>query len=89
MWKTGKNYIVKKVNGFPVPSRDVIYQTDRLKKSLVNDIPAGDGKTVNFFYSVVSHYIIPEELRGILIVWYVLASRRMGGFSTPVLVFGE
>jgi hypothetical protein len=59
------------------------------KKSLVNDIPAGDGKTVNFFYSVVSHYIIPEELRGILIVWYVLASRRMGGFLTPVLVFGE
>jgi hypothetical protein len=58
------------------------------KKSLVNDIPAGDGKTVNFFYSV-SHYIIPEELRGILIVWYVLASRRMGGFLTPDLVFGE
>jgi hypothetical protein len=49
----------------------------------------GTGKTVNFVYSVVSYYIIPEKLRGILIVWYVLASQRMEGFLIPVLVFGE
>jgi hypothetical protein len=35
-------YTVRKGYRFPVPSRE----------SLVSDIPAGDGKTANLFYSV-------------------------------------
>ncbi len=54
-------YTVKKVGGFPVPSRDVINQTlpgqefliiFPARESLVCDIPAGDGKTANLFNSV-------------------------------------
>ncbi len=37
-----EQYTVIKVSGFPVPSRDVTYQTH----------PAGDGNTANLFYSV-------------------------------------
>ncbi len=43
----------KKVGGFPVHSRDVTSQTLSAWESLVSDIPAGDGKTANFFYSVL------------------------------------
>ncbi len=49
-------YTVKKVRGFPVPSRDVIYQTlvgnnliISARESLVSDITAGDGKTAKLF----------------------------------------
>jgi hypothetical protein len=37
---------VKKDNDFPVPSRDLTYQT------LVSDIPAGDDKNAHLFFSV-------------------------------------
>jgi hypothetical protein len=56
-------YTVKKVSGFPVPSRDVMFQTlpspeylnyiFLARDSFVSDIPAGDGKTTNLFYSVL------------------------------------
>ncbi len=47
-------YTVKKLNDFPVPSRDVTNQTGIIKlfpprESLVSDIPAGDGKMANLF----------------------------------------
>ncbi len=54
-------YTVKKVREFPVPSRDVIIKlslggnndviTELFlpRRSLVSDIPAGDGKLVNLF----------------------------------------
>jgi hypothetical protein len=55
-------YTVKKVNHFPVPSRDVTDQTlpgrEKLKYSRPGRVrsatsrPAGDGKTANPFYSV-------------------------------------
>ncbi len=35
-------YTVKKVSDFPVPARE----------SLVSDIPAGDGRTANLFFTV-------------------------------------
>jgi hypothetical protein len=50
--------LLKRVSHFPVPSRDVTDQTlsgrEKTKlfpprKSLVSDIPAGDGKTANSF----------------------------------------
>ncbi len=52
---------VKKISDVPVRIRDVTYQTlsgrgDLIipaRESLVSDIPAGDGKTDNFFYSLV------------------------------------
>jgi hypothetical protein len=56
-------HTVKKVNDFPVPSRDVTNQTlpglenlnySRARESLVSDIPAGDGKWQTFFYSACS-----------------------------------
>jgi hypothetical protein len=60
-WKF--HYSVKNVSDFPVPSRDVTYQTlpawlgiiklFPARESLVSDIPAGDGKIANIFYSVV------------------------------------
>ncbi len=42
---------VKKVIGFPVPSREVTNQTllDGNRESLVSDFPAGDGKIGNLF----------------------------------------
>jgi hypothetical protein len=40
-------YSVKKINDFPVPSRDVINQ------ALVSDIPAGDGKMANLFLQCI------------------------------------
>jgi hypothetical protein len=62
-----KEYTVKKVkvSDFPVPSRDVspwqgIIKLFPFRKSLVRDIPAGDGKIVNLFYSVFIH---PEHHR--------------------------
>jgi hypothetical protein len=42
----------KKVNDFPVPSRDVTNQTLPARQSLVSDIPAGDRNIANLFYSV-------------------------------------
>ncbi len=54
-------YIVKKINDFPVPSRDVTNQTlpgreyliiSGHGETLVSDNPAGDGKIANLFYSV-------------------------------------
>ncbi len=39
----------KKVSGFPVPCRDVTYQSLPARESFVSDIPAGDGKTANPF----------------------------------------
>jgi hypothetical protein len=51
----------KKVSDFTVPSRDVTYQTllgrellnsSRPRERLVRDIPAGDEKIFNLFYSV-------------------------------------
>jgi hypothetical protein len=39
-------YTVKKVRDFPVPNR-------KFHESLASDIPAGDRKSLNFFYSVV------------------------------------
>ncbi len=50
-------YTVKKVIDFPAPSRYVTYQTFPAKlfparECLVSDIPAGDGKIANLFYSV-------------------------------------
>jgi hypothetical protein len=51
----------KKVGGFPVPSGDVTYQTlpggeyfdySRPGESLVSDVPAGEGKITDLFYSV-------------------------------------
>ncbi len=53
---------VKKVSGFPVPSRDVTYQTLPGREilllfppgeSLVSDILPGDGKTANLFLQCV------------------------------------
>ncbi len=50
-------YTVKKVNNFPVPSRDVTYSNLSLagifpaRESLVSGIPAGDGKINKSFYS--------------------------------------
>jgi hypothetical protein len=58
----------KKVREFPVSSRDVttklslggnndfITELFLPRGSLVSDIPAGDGKLVNFFYGVVQIY---------------------------------
>ncbi len=49
------SYTVKKISRFPVPSRDVTNQTLpgredlTYRESLVNDIPAGDGKIANIF----------------------------------------
>jgi hypothetical protein len=55
----------KKFREFPVPSRDVttklslgrnndvITELFLPRRSLVSDIPAGDGKLVNLFYGVV------------------------------------
>jgi hypothetical protein len=47
-------YHCKKVIDFPVPSREVTYQTLPWhgRECLVSDIPAGEGKTANLFYSV-------------------------------------
>jgi hypothetical protein len=45
-------YTVKKVNDFPVPSRDVTNQTLPGRESLVSDIPAVGGKIANLFHSV-------------------------------------
>jgi hypothetical protein len=57
-------YTVKKSREFPVPRRDVttklslggnnvvITELFLPRGSLVSDIPAGDGKLVNIFYSV-------------------------------------
>jgi hypothetical protein len=44
-------HCIKKVVDFPVPNRDVIYQTfpGLVRESLVSDIPAGDGKIANLF----------------------------------------
>jgi hypothetical protein len=49
MSKSQKSYTVKKVSDFLVPSRNVIYQTLSGR-----EIPAGDGKMADFFYSVGS-----------------------------------
>jgi hypothetical protein len=47
------NTLLKKVCHFPVPSRDVtILSLDGSRESLVSDIPAGDGKIVNLFFTV-------------------------------------
>jgi hypothetical protein len=56
-------YNVKKVNDFPVPSRDVTIVKrcmaeknkiipGQVRQILVSDIPAGDRKIVNLLYSV-------------------------------------
>ncbi len=54
----GRRALLKRVSHFPVPSRDVTDQTlsgrEKTKlfpprKSLISDIPAGDGKTANSF----------------------------------------
>jgi hypothetical protein len=52
----------KKVIDFPVPSRDVTYQT--LTK-LVSDIPAGDGKIINLFLQCMrkEERHIPRQIR--------------------------
>ncbi len=51
-----KGTLLEKVSSFPVPSRDVTYQTlpgrelfnySLARECLVSDIPAEDGKTVN------------------------------------------
>jgi hypothetical protein len=63
-------YTVKKVNDFPVPRRDVTDQTIPwpeiikffpARENLVSDIPAGDGKSINFFYSVYLVYFADEK----------------------------
>jgi hypothetical protein len=52
------NCTVKKVIVFPVPSRDVLTKLSLARnnliipESLASDIPAGDGKSDNPFYSV-------------------------------------
>jgi hypothetical protein len=46
-------YNVKKIIDFPVPSRNVSNQTLPARESLISDIPAGDGKIDNLFYSVL------------------------------------
>ncbi len=55
-------YTVKKVSHFPVPSRDITDQTlsgrEKLnyslsRKSLISDIPAGDGKTAKPFLQCI------------------------------------
>ncbi len=52
----------KRLSIFPVPSRDVTYQTFPggewfllfpARESLVSDIPAGDGKIVNLFLQCI------------------------------------
>jgi hypothetical protein len=54
-------YTVKKIRDFPVSSRDVTDQTTlpergiilpRQGESLFSDIPAGDGKIANLFFTV-------------------------------------
>jgi hypothetical protein len=57
-WKQGEDYTVKKGYKFLVPIRDVTDQTllagnNLARDSLVSDIPAGDGKLVNLFYSAL------------------------------------
>ncbi len=61
-------YTVKKVRGFPVPSRDVTYQTlpwpGKIKlfpamESMVGDIPAGDWENREPFFTV---YRVPFGL---------------------------
>jgi hypothetical protein len=47
-------YTVKKVNGFPGPSGDVLPS----RENLVSDIPAGDGKKASIFYSVMQEVVI-------------------------------
>ncbi len=55
-----QEYTVKKISDFPVPSWDVttpwpgIIELFPARDSLVSDIPAGDGKIANLFYSVGS-----------------------------------
>ncbi len=52
---------VKKVSGFPVPSRDVTdktlpgreFELFPARESLVSDIPAGDGKIANLFLQCI------------------------------------
>jgi hypothetical protein len=42
-------YTIKKVDGFPVPSRELLIYSLSCRESLVCDIPAGDGITANLF----------------------------------------
>jgi hypothetical protein len=48
--------LLKKVSDFPIPSRDATNQTlhgrEKFNYYLVSDIPAGDEKITNIFYSV-------------------------------------
>ncbi len=60
---TPEGTLSKKVTDFPVPSRDVTYQTLRgpagnkknfpVRESLVSDTLAGDGKTDNLFLQCI------------------------------------
>jgi hypothetical protein len=64
MYKAGRVHRKKKVREFPVPRRDVttklslggnndvITELFPPRGSLVSDIPAGDGKLVNLFFTV-------------------------------------
>ncbi len=51
-------YTVKKVRGFPVPSRDVTYRTPPGQEEFVIDIPAGNGKPLTFYYSEYAQHLI-------------------------------
>jgi hypothetical protein len=45
-------YCKKKGSCFPFPSLEGIIKLFPARENLVSDIPAGDGKTSNLFYSV-------------------------------------
>jgi hypothetical protein len=60
-------YTVKKFNDFPIPSRDVtitklsVARNNLIipgQKSVVSDIPAGDRKIANLFYSAGAYKTI-------------------------------
>ncbi len=55
LWDLG-GYTVKKVNDFPVPSRDDTNQLFMAGNKIIpgHEEPAGDGKIANLFYSVKS-----------------------------------
>ncbi len=51
---TKLTYTVKKISDIPVPSRDVTYKLSPGRKSLVCNIPAGDGNVANVFLQCVT-----------------------------------
>jgi hypothetical protein len=58
-------YTVKKVSDIPVPSRDVTYKLSLGRKSLVCNIPAGDGNVANVFFIVCYRAITSPMLKNL------------------------